>query len=78
MKNAKTIKIDGVPINNIEVPMLSFSSKLSQISVVIVFDITEFPSRLQFSLNDPIKSMMMDILFPLLFKCTLYKHSELI
>ena len=55
-----------------------FSWKTSQISVVIFFDITEFPRRTQFSLNESIKSMIMDILCLLLVKYTIYKHSGLI
>ena len=78
MTNAKNKNIEGCLSTISNSLCWVFLSKTSQISVVIFFDITEFPSRTQFSLNEPIKLMIMDILCLLLIKYTLYKHSGLI
>ena len=78
MTNAKNKSNERCPSTISKFHCWVFSWKTSQISVVIFFDITEFPSRTQFSLNEPIKLMIMDILCLLLIKCTLYKHSGLI
>ena len=78
MKIAKNKNIEGCLSTISNSLCWVFSSKTSQISVVIFFDITEFPSRTQFSLNEPIKLMIMDILCLLLIKYTLHKHSGLI
>ena len=78
MKIAKNKNIEGCLSTISNSLCWVFLSKTSQISVVIFFDITEFPRRTQFSLNESIKSMIMDILCLLLVKYTIYKHSGLI
>ena len=78
MTNAKNKSNEKCPSTISKFHCWVFSWKTSQISVEFFFDITEFPNRSQFSLNEPINSMIMDILCLLLMKCTLHKHSRLI
>ena len=52
-------------------PMLIFFIENVQNFCSNFFDITEFESRTQFSLNKPMKSMMRDLLWLLWIKCTL-------